>query len=202
MTDTRSIDDDLQTEDQLLSLLRGKNYEVLMQLIDKDYRQQFCTEQSGEAFEDCVDWCAQNAGGLENAKQVLLQLFDRFYRQLPSPVRDNLAYLAEEIGYCPWRPRLSQLKERSIEGVATAKTAFNVMVKQVQDYVAEIRRRPELQVSVRFHEPSVTPAMMMRREEQFILDVQNAADPSRLDDNPCRAGGPQSDAPPDLRLSA
>jgi hypothetical protein len=201
MTDTRLIDDDLQTEDQLLILLRNKNYNDLMHFVDRDYRQQFRTEQSGETFEDCVDWCAQNAGGLENAKQVLVELFAKFYRQLPPPVRDNLAYLAEEIGYSPSRPRLSQLKERSIEGVATTKTAFNVMVKQVQDYVAEIRRRPEPQVSVRFHEPTVTPAMMMRCDEQFILDVQNATDPSLSGDNPCRAGGPQSD-PPDLRLSA
>ena len=201
MTDTQLIDDDLQTEDQLLILLRDKNYKVLMQLIDRDYRQRFRTEESGEAFEDCVDWCAQNAGGLENAKQVLLELFARFYPQLPARVRDNLAYLTEEIGYSPLRPKLSQLKERSIEGVATTKTAFNVMVKQVQDYVAEIRRRREPQVDVRFHEPTVTPAMMMQRDEQFILDVQNAADPSLSGDSPCRAGGPQSDRP-DLRLSA
>jgi 2-methylisocitrate lyase-like PEP mutase family enzyme len=116
-------------------------------------------------------------------------------------VRDNLANLTEEIGYSPSRPSLSQLKERSIEGVATTKTAINVMVKQVQDYVAEIRRRREAQDSVRFHESTVTPAMMMRRDEQFILDAQNAADPSLSGDNPCRADGPQSD-PPDLQLSA
>lgn len=196
MTDIRLVDDDLQTEDQLLILLHNKDYKVLMNLIGKDYRQQFRAEQSGELFEDCVDWLAQNAGGLENAKQVLLELFARFYRQLPAPVRDNLAYLAEEIGYSPSRPNLSQLKERSIEGVAATKTAFNVMVKQVQDYVAEIRRRREPQVSVRFHEPPLAPAMLMRRDEQFILDVQNASS-----DNPCHAGGPQNDAP-NLRLSA
>ena len=47
MTDTHLIDVDLQTEDQLLILLRDKNYKVLMQLIDRDYRQQFRTEESG-----------------------------------------------------------------------------------------------------------------------------------------------------------
>jgi hypothetical protein len=201
MTEIRLTNEDLQTEEQLLMYLRHKDYKVLMHLIGRDYRQQFRTEQSGEAFEDCVDWCAQNAGGLENAKLVLLELFGQFYRQLPAPVRDNLAYLAEEIGYSPARPSLSQLKERSIEGVTATKTAFNVMVKQVQDYVAEIRRRREPQVSVRFHEPAVVPSMMMQRDEQFVLDVQNAADPSLAGDNPCRAGGPQSD-PSKLRLTA
>jgi|SRR4029077_4572263 hypothetical protein len=188
MTDTLRIDDRAQSE--LLALLRSKNYRLLVHLIDRDNRQQFRTEESGEAFESCVDWCAQNAGGLEDAKQVLLELFARFYHQLPTPVRDNLAYLAEEIGYSPSRPSIAQLRERSLEGVVATKSAFNVMVKQVQDYVAEIRKRKDPKVSVSFHElkitPLIDPSMTMQRDEQFILDVSDLAD------SPCRAGGPRT----------
>jgi len=176
-----------QAEEYLLTLLQDKNYAFLVHLINRDYGNQFRTEQSGEAFEDCVDWCAQNAGGIENAKLVLLELFAKFFHQLPMPVRDNLAYLAEEIGFSLSRPNLAQLKDRSKDRVSATKTAFNVMVKQVQDYVAEIRRRPEPQVSVRFHEPMVVAARRMERN--LILDVQDVADAG---DNPCRAGGPQT----------
>lgn len=198
MTDTLLIYEHMQTEDQLFILLRNKNYKFLLHFIDVNYRLKFRTEQSGESFESCIDWCAQNAGGVENARQVLLQLFAKFYRQLPSPVKNDLAYLAEEIGYVHSSPNIYRLKDRSKELAVDAKTAFNVMVKQVQDYVAEIRLRKKPQASVRFHEVTVPASMMMQNDEQFILDVRNAAKPSPLGDNPSRAGGPQSD----LRLSA
>ena len=202
MTDTLIADNDQQSEGRLLSLLRDKHYSYVIHLIDRDYRERFRTEQSGESFEDCIDWCAQNAGGLENAKLVLLELFNKFYRQLPEPVRDNLAYLALEIGYSHSRPNFARLKERSIEKVGATKTAFNTMVKHVQDYVAELRRRREPQVMISFHTasttPSVAPSMMMQRGEHEILEVQ---DQQGEGGNPCRAGGPES-MPPKLRMSA
>jgi hypothetical protein len=148
MTDTWTVNNDLTTEEELFVLLENKDYKGLMRAIDKDYRLQFSTEQSGDAFEDCIDWCAQNAGGLEPAKHVLLELFNSFYSQLPVPVRDNLAYLAEEIGYS--LPGVVQWKSRSTKKDAPTRNAFNVMVKQVQDYMAEIRARRQPQVSARF----------------------------------------------------
>jgi hypothetical protein len=198
MTDTLLIDEHLQTEDQLFILLRNKKYKVLLHFIDTNYRLKFRTELSGESFESCIDWCAQNAGGVENARQVLLHLFAKFYRQLPSPVKTDLAYLAEEIGYISSSSNIYRLKDCSKELAAGTKTAFNVMVKQVQDYVAEMRLRKKPQASVRFHQVTVPASMRMQNDEQFILDVRNAAEPSLLGDNPSRAGGPQSD----LRLSA
>jgi hypothetical protein len=160
MTDTPIVNN-LTTEEELFVFLANKDYKSLMRAIDKDYRLQFSTEQSGDAFDDCIDWCAQNAGGLEPAKQVLLELFNNFYSQLPVPVRDNLVYLAEEIGYSP--PIVVQLKHRSTETGAHTRKAFNVMVKQVQDYMAEIRARRQLQVSTRFHKPTVPLARIEKR---------------------------------------
>jgi hypothetical protein len=162
MTDTRTVNNDLTTDEELFVFLANKDYKGLMRAIDKDYRLRFSTEQSGDAFDDCIDWCAQNAGGLEPAKQVLLELFNNFYRQLPVPVRDNLAHLAEEIGYS--LPNVVQLKHRSTEKDAPPRKAFNVMVKQVQDYMAEIRERRQAQVSARFHEPAVATVGLTKQK--------------------------------------
>src|SRR5215469_12510347 len=173
MTDT--TEDDLYIEDQLLVLICNKKYKDLVHLIYEEYGQQFRTEKTGEAFEDCVDWCAQNAGSLENAKQVLSELFRKFYGQIPVQVRDNLAYLAEEIGYSPqYFHTLSLLKDRSKDRVGATKTAFNVMVKQVLDYVTEIRQRREQQhVSVRFYQPATTLGKI-QRGERLMLEEQTA----------------------------
>jgi hypothetical protein len=170
---TDAIEDDLYIEGQLLTLLCNKKYKDLVHLIDEEYGRQFRAEKSGETFEDCVDWCAQNAGGLENAKQVLSELFKKFYGQLPAQVRDNLAYLAEEIGYSPqYFHRLSLLRESSKDRVGATKTSFNVMVKQVLDYMTEIRQRREPHVSVRFYQPAA--AGMMQRGERLKVDEQAA----------------------------
>jgi hypothetical protein len=160
MTDTRIVNNET-TELELFGFLTNKDYKGLMRVIDKDYRLQFSAEESGEAFEDCIDWCAQNAGGLELAKQLLLELFKTFYNELPEPVKDNLAYLAEEIGYS--HANVIQLTHLSTEKDAPTRKFFNVWVKQVQDYMAEIQARRLPQVSVRFHESPVAPVTVVRR---------------------------------------
>jgi hypothetical protein len=193
------IDDDLPTEDQLLILLRNRKHKVLLHYIDVHCRLKFRTEQSGASFESCIDWCAQNAGDVDDAKQLVLQLFAIFYRQLPSPVKANLAYLVEEIGYIATRPKLYRLKVRTMELAAATGAAIAVKVEQIQDYVAEIRSRRKPQSSVSFHAITLPASMMMKHDERFILDVPNDAEPSALGDNPCRAGGPPSE---ELRLSA
>jgi len=194
MTDTLLIDDNLQTEDQLIIILRNKNYKVLLHFIEVNYRSKFRTEQSGESFESCIDWCAQNAGTVEDVKQVLLQMFAKFYRQLPSPVKANLAYLAEEIGYTNSSPHLARLKDRSKKLTSATKTAYNVMVKQVQDYVAELRQRRGPQPRVHLQEVTIPASMMMRQDEKFILDVRNEAEPTLI--------GRVSSSQSDLQLSA
>jgi hypothetical protein len=160
MTYSRAVNNET-TEQALFVFLVNKDYQGLMRAIDKDYRLQFSTEESGEAFEDCIDWCAQNAGGLEPARQLLLELFKTFYSQLPEPVRDNLAYLAEEIGYS--HPNVVQLTHLSTENDAPTRKFFNVWVKQVQDYMAEIHARRQPQVSARFHEPAVASVTVAQR---------------------------------------
>jgi hypothetical protein len=162
MTDTRTVNNDLTTDEELFAFLANKDYKGLMRAIDKDYRLQFSTEQSGDAIDDCINWCAENAGGLEPAEQVLMELFNNFYSQLPVPVRDNLAYLAEEIGYS--LPNVVQLIHRYTEMDAPTRKGFNVMVKQVQDYMAQIRARREAQVSASFHEPAVATVELTKQK--------------------------------------
>ena len=159
MTDILFVDDNPPTEDELITLLRNKNYNHLMRFLDINYRSKFRAEQSGESFENCINWCSQNTSNLENAKEVVLRLFDRYYRQLPLPV-ENLKYLAEEVGYAHSNSNLSKLKDRS-KGLATVtKTAYNVMVKQVQDYAAELRQRRQPQAQVFFRETVVSGPKM------------------------------------------
>jgi hypothetical protein len=160
MTDTWTVNNQT-TELELFVFLTNKDYKGLMRAIDKDYRLQFTTEESGEAFEDCIDWCAQNAGGLESAKQLLLELFKTFYSQLPQQVKDNLASLAEEIGYS--HANVIQLAQLSTEKDAPTRKFFNVWVKQIQDYMAEIQARRQPQISARFHEPAVAPVTVVQR---------------------------------------
>lgn len=195
MSNTFFVDDNPQTEDQLLIFLRKKNYDLLIRFFETNYRFNFHTEQSGESFENCINWCAQNAGNLQNAKEVVLRLFIRFYHQLPSPVRENLEYLAEEVGYTRTGPNLSKLKDRSKELAVATKTAYNVMVKQVQDYMAELRQRREPQVTVQFHQASIPASMMAHPDEQFLMDVRKDA---KTSDPRERVSSSQDD----LRLSA
>jgi hypothetical protein len=162
MAETRAANN-LYTEEELFDFLVDKDYQGLIRAIVKDYQEQFTSEQSGEAFEDCVNWCARNAGGLESAKQVLLELFERFYTQLPAAVRNNLAYLAEEIGYKPPQHNIVQFEHRATGQGAPARKAITAMVKQIQDYVAEVCGPRESKVSLRFRRAIGVPAMITRR---------------------------------------
>ena len=101
---------DLHADAQVVLFLHDHDYAGLMQFIDAQYGSRFMVEQTGASFEACIDWCAQNAGGIDNAKYVLLLLFDRYYRQLPSPVQSDLLDLAEELGFDTKPPDLDELK--------------------------------------------------------------------------------------------
>ena len=101
MSEMHLITGDLQADAQIIRLLHARDDAGLLKFIDAQYAVKFVMERTGASFEDCIDWCAQNAGGVDNAKRVLLLLFERYYLRLPTPVQADLRYLAEEIGYRP-----------------------------------------------------------------------------------------------------
>jgi len=141
MSFTLDIGEQLQADSELIDLLKNKNYRFLIKFLDTNYRFIFCTQQSGAAFDSCVDWCAQNAGNLEDAKQVLVPLFDTFYSCLPPPVKDDLAYLAEEIGYDPSKAPFSKPKRLHRELVTSSITGFAAIIPQGRKYLALVRLR-------------------------------------------------------------
>jgi len=144
---TLDIGDHLQAHDELINLLQRRNYKFILKLLDTNYRIIFCTDQSGAAFDSCIDWCAQNAGNLEDAKQVLIRLFDTFYPCLPSLVKDDLAYLAEEIGYDPSRTTSSKSKWPYRELIASGSTALASLIRQARKYAAKVRIRSAREAS-------------------------------------------------------
>jgi len=110
MSEMQQITGDLHADAQVILFLHNQDYLGLLKFIDAQYGLKFVMEQTGASFEDCIDWCAQNAGGIDNAKRVLRLLFDRYYDHLPKPVQTDLLYLAEEIEYDPRRTKLDALK--------------------------------------------------------------------------------------------
>jgi hypothetical protein len=141
MSFTLDIGDQLEADSELIDLLKKKNYRFLIKFLDTNYRFIFCTQQSGAAFDSCIDWCAQNAGNLEDAKQVLVRLFDTFYPCLPPSVKDDLAYLAEEIGYDPSKPPFSRPKRLHRELVTAGTTGLAAIKSQGRKYLAFLRVR-------------------------------------------------------------
>jgi hypothetical protein len=110
MSEVREIVSDLHADAQVILFLHRGDYSGLLKFIDAQYGLRFMMERTGASFEDCIDWCAQNAGSVETARHVLRLLFDRYYPRLPKPVQDDLLYLAEEVGYDPKRTTLDELK--------------------------------------------------------------------------------------------
>jgi len=110
MSETRQITSDLNADAQVILFLQNKDYLGLLKFFDFQYGLRFMMERTGASFEDCIDWCAQNAGGIDNARHVLLLLFERYYPHLPTPVQADLLYLADEVGYAPKQPKFHELR--------------------------------------------------------------------------------------------
>jgi hypothetical protein len=185
MSYTLHIDEQLQADGELVNHLRMKNYKFLLKFINASYGFNFRTDQSGAVFESCVDFCAQNAGNVDDAKQVLLRLFETFYDDLPSPVQENLAYLGDEIGYDPKRTKLEKLKQLCSEKLSIAGTGLTSMLGKVQ--VLMVTARNKFVRNIRLLQPQsgehfqsvISRSMMMRQDEEFILDIPREATRSR-----------------------
>jgi hypothetical protein len=181
MSYTLQIDEQLQADEQLVNHLKMKNYEFILKFFNTSYGFNFCTDRSGAVFESCVDFCAQNAGNVDDAKQVLLRLFETFYEGLPPPVQEDLAYLGDEVGYDPTQTN-RQLK-LVWSGKLSMTVALTSMLRKVQELMMQARskrfslRRPHPQSPEPFQ--ISVPASMMMQEEKFVLDISREAALSR-----------------------
>ena len=101
MSEMRLTSGSLLADAQVIHFLDSQDYPALLKFIDAQYGVKFVLERTGASFEDCIDWCAQNAGGIDHARQVVYLLFDRYYLHLPRSVQAEFLYLAEEVGYDP-----------------------------------------------------------------------------------------------------
>jgi hypothetical protein len=185
MSYTLHIDEQLQADGELVNHLRMKNYKFVLKFFNASYGFNFRTDQSGAVFESCVDFCAQHAGNVDDAKQVLLRLFETFYDGLPLRVQEDLAYLGDEIGYYPNQTKLQKLKQMYNEKVSIAATALTSMLRKVQVLMVQARnksmrniRLPQPQSVERF-QSVISRSMMMRQDEEFILDIPREATRSR-----------------------
>ena len=104
MPERARITDNLEVEQKLIILLRNHHYKFLLRFFDHQFGFKFRTEQTGETFAACIDWCAQNGGKIDEVKHLVLMIFNRFYRYLPVSVRDDFADMAEEVGYTRQQP--------------------------------------------------------------------------------------------------
>ena len=185
MSFTLHIDEQLQADDELVNHLRMKNYKFILKFFNASYGFNFRTDQSGAVFESCVDFCAQNAGNVDDAKQILLRVFETFYDDLPSPVQEDFAYLGDEIGYDPKQTQLQKLKQVCSEKLSIAATAPTLLLRKVQALMARARNksvrnigRRQPQSAERF-QSVISRSMVMRQDEEFILDIPRDATRSR-----------------------
>jgi hypothetical protein len=155
-----------QTDEELTSILRDKDYKTILDFLDTNWRYTFQTEQSGETFENWIDWCAQKSGNVEDAKQILLQLFARFYKQLPLVPKANLSYLADEIGYTPTRARLLKIKYFYKDLFASITTALRSTKTRARRALVSMRtpHLPQVQVAY-FRRPSAQRSSYMPIED-------------------------------------
>jgi hypothetical protein len=185
MSYTLHIDEQLQADGELVHHLRMKNYKFILKFFNASYGFNFRTDQSGAVFESCVDFCAQNAGNVDDAKQVLIRLFETFYDGLPPSVQEDLAYLGDEIGYDPKQTKLQKLKQVCSEKLSIAATTLTSTLRKIRVLMVQARnksvrniRLPQPQSTEHF-QSVISRSMMMRQDEEFILDIPREAALSR-----------------------
>jgi hypothetical protein len=160
LNDYSRVNDQLQIEERLLGYLRSKNYTPIMRFLKTNCARQFRTEHSGETFEYWVDWCARNAGNVEDAKRVLCRLFAQFYRQLPAFAKENLSYLADEIGFKLYSTRRAAFHDLYRVACVSATTILTSVIGGARAAVAHLRKARMPQITVSFQQP---PTQQHRR---------------------------------------
>jgi hypothetical protein len=184
MSYTLHIDEQLQADEELVNQLRMKNHKFILKFFNASYGFSFRTDQSGAVFESCVDFCAQNAGNVDDAKQVLIRLFETFYEALPPSVQEDIAYLGDEIGYDSKQTKLQKLKVCS-EKLSIAATTLTSTLRKIRILMAQARSKSVRNIrlpqplSTEHFQSVISRSMMMRQDEEFILDIPREATRSR-----------------------
>jgi hypothetical protein len=141
MSYTLYIDEQLQTDGELVNHLRAKNSKFILKFFNASYGFSFRTDRSGALFESCIDFAHKMLEMWTMPKQVLLRLFATFYGGLPPSVRADLAYLCDEIGYHPKQTKLQKLKHVCSEKLPIATTAVTLMIRRIQVRMVEARNK-------------------------------------------------------------
>jgi hypothetical protein len=102
----------VQIEQELLRNLRSRNYRHIFSYLDRNCRTRFRTEESGETFESFIDWCAKNSTNIEDTKQFVFAVFDRYYWDFPKSVQAYFKEMAVEVGINLNKPKAVQYAQR------------------------------------------------------------------------------------------
>jgi hypothetical protein len=179
MSYTLHIDEQLQADGELIKHLKSKKYKFVLRFFNASYGFNFRNDQSGAVFESCIDFCAQNAGTLDEAKQALLGLFETFYEDLPPSVRENLAYLGDEIGYRPKQTNLQKCQQAYRKQVSSATTALTSTLVRMRALFAQLRnrlktdiRRPRVYQSSERFKVTIPASMMMQQGDDDMLNIR------------------------------
>jgi len=177
MSYTPHIDERLWADHDLINNIRKKRYWSALTTLNGAYGFYLITDQSGVVFDTCVDFCAQAAGNVEDAKKILVRLFETFYERLPSIVRENFAYLAEEIGYNPRTTNLQKLRRRYSDALPTAAANLTSMLAKVRELVAQAGKQSPRRAALRQPhsagpvQSAIPASMLMLEDEEFILEI-------------------------------
>jgi hypothetical protein len=176
---TLHIDERLRANGDLVNHVKARHYRLVLPFFKANYLFYFLTDQSGSVFESCVDFCAETAGNVDDAKQVLIRLFDAFFKQLPTSVQERLAYLGEEIGYDPERTNLQKLKRVCGEIISATTIVLRSMLAELGLLMVRTRRKST--GSIRLPHPQLhhDPVQLMPEDDKFILDIPRELDLAR-----------------------
>jgi hypothetical protein len=183
MSYTLPVEERLYSDGDLIRSIKEKNYRVVLNFFNTNYIFYFVTDQSGAVFETCVDFCAQTAGSMEDAKRLLIRLFETFYDKLPAAVQENLAYLIEEVGYEP--TKLKRLKRICGDVVPTVVIALASLRRNIHALLAQSRDRYVERIAFASRSsmeplpPGIPDSMRMQEGEEFILDISREGEFSR-----------------------
>ena len=93
------ISDDPYVEQALRTRLQRREYWFILAWIKYHLRTKMCSDETGNVFDNCLKWCGQGRGEIENAIPFVRIIFDALYFDLPPTVRSSLVPAAEAIGF-------------------------------------------------------------------------------------------------------
>jgi hypothetical protein len=96
------------TEQTLRTYLARRHYPPILKYVESQLGGEIRTDQSGNTFERCIDWCAQHGGKYEDVKTIVLKLYELFYFDLPEDTRLSFDEMAAEVGFATSKGNMEQ----------------------------------------------------------------------------------------------